>query len=404
MPRELKQDRALASLDGTTRSTRPPAPPPSQPQRPGAATPRARSSEPSWFGALDPAAAPPLDRPRASRALPLSLLLAAVLLAIVVPSTALRVLLPLALALAAGALVLRARRGALPAGPLPRRRGLELDGVKLVFRSIAAPRDAVASSRQRARESGAPSRRTSVEPPPVVQSVLELAAAFGVTLLATPRRDKLVALISSAAGTFHVGAAFDAGARRAFAPLLDRATIVVNEEAGLEAIGPDGEPLLVAPDELASLLDALVEHSPTCLDRFVLTDARGAELSLDGRILCAGERKVDLGSPLEWKPIVFQESFGPAVTVYQGTWIRQGGTELVLVCLLPSLGPALGEGLDVAALDRGALRDLRLTQASPEQPPPAEQRVAIERLFMVPVRSALDRAPRAAQQASRARA
>jgi len=34
--------------------------------------------------------------------------------------------------------------------------------------------------------------------------------------------------------------------------------------------------LLLAPEELASLLDALVEASPSCLDRFVLTDARGA--------------------------------------------------------------------------------------------------------------------------------
>ena len=33
-------------------------------------------------------------------------------------------------------------------------------------------------------------------------------------------------------------------------------------------------------------------------------------------------------------------------------------------------------------------------QAAPEQPPPPEQRVAIERLFMLPLRSALDRAPR----------
>jgi hypothetical protein len=44
-------------------------------------------------------------------------------------------------------------------------------------------------------------------------------------------------------------------------------------------------------------------------------------------------------------------------------------------------------------------------QATPEQPPPTEQRVAIDRHFMLPVRCALDRAPRAAQQQpNRARA
>jgi hypothetical protein len=42
-------------------------------------------------------------------------------------------------------------------------------------------------------------------------------------------------------------------------------------------------------------------------------------------------------------------------------------------------------------------------QASPEAPPPSEQRVAIDRLFMLPVRSALDRAPRASHQPNRAR-
>jgi hypothetical protein len=43
-------------------------------------------------------------------------------------------------------------------------------------------------------------------------------------------------------------------------------------------------------------------------------------------------------------------------------------------------------------------------QATPEAPPPAEQRVAIDRLFMLPVRSALDRAPRTSHHAAPARA
>jgi hypothetical protein len=33
-------------------------------------------------------------------------------------------------------------------------------------------------------------------------------------------------------------------------------------------------------------------------------------------------------------------------------------------------------------------------QSLPDVPPPREQRVAIERLFMLPLRQALDRAPR----------
>jgi hypothetical protein len=236
------------------------------------------------------------------------------------------------------------------------------------------------------------------------ETLLTLDAPFGVTLLASPRRDRLIALFSSGSGTFYLGSAFDAPARRAFAPLLDRCFTVVGDDAGMEAIGPDGEPLVLAPEELASLLDALVERSPACLDRLVLTDARGASITLDGRHLCVGDRAVDLNAPLEWKPIVFQEAFGQAIAVYQGTWIRQSSTELTLVSLLPALGPPPGADLDLGTLDRTVLRDLRLMQASPETPPPSEQRVAIDRLFMLPVRSALDRAPRASHQPNQARA
>jgi hypothetical protein len=268
-----------------------------------------------------------------------------------------------------------------PPPDAPSGRGIALSGERLAF----VPR----------RDPSAPTTE---------RDLLLLDAPFGVTLLASPRRDQLIALLSSAAGTFYLGAAFDASARRAFAPLLERCFTVVGDDVGMAAIGPDGEPLVLAPDELASLLDALLEASPSCLEGFVATDARGAPVTLDGRHLRVGERAVDLGAPLEWKPIVFQEAFGHAVAVYQGTWIRQSSTELTLVSLLPALGPAPGADIDLTAVDRGVLRDLRLMQASPESPPPNEQRVAIDRLFMLPVRSALDGAPRVTRDEHPARA
>ncbi|AUX41396.1 uncharacterized protein SOCE26_028080 [Sorangium cellulosum] len=227
-----------------------------------------------------------------------------------------------------------------------------------------------------------------------------------MTLLATPRRDRVVALLSSTAGITSIGAVVDGPSRRTFAALLDRASVVSSDEVGLEAIGPDGEPIALSPPALASLLDELTRRSPGCLDRFLLTDARGGMLGLDGRELRAGGRVFDLAAPLEWRAFVFQEALGQqAIAVYQGTWVRQGTSEVVLVCLLPAITPAL-DGMDGALgpLDRGALRDLRLMQGTPEDPPPAEQRVAVDRLLMVPIRSALDKAPRPAAQASRARA
>jgi hypothetical protein len=139
----------------------------------------------------------------------------------------------------------------------------------------------------------------------------------------------------------------------------------------------------------------------------VLSDARGAPLLVDGHELRIGERRFDLSLPLEWRAFVFQEPFGQAVAVYQATWIRQGAGEVVLVSLLPSLAPT-GSGeirsTGIAELDRAAIRDLRLMQATPDEPPPTEQRVAVDRLFMLPLRIALDKAPRPSQQPSRARA
>jgi hypothetical protein len=47
-----------------------------------------------------------------------------------------------------------------------------------------------------------------------------------------------------------------------------------------------------------------------------------------------------------------------------------------------------------AAAQISVARDLRLMEASPGEPPPRELRHAIDRVFMLPLRRALDRAPR----------
>ena len=331
---------------------------------------------PRWFEAIDPASAAPLEPRRRLWAAPL--FVTALVAVAVVRSLLVRALLPLALA-AAGILVLaRRRRPRAPAAVKPSRRGLSLAGDRIAFHT-----------------------RGQAAPLPV----LSTGAPFGVTLLAAPGRDRVVALLSGTAGAFYVGAAFDSSARRVHAPLLDQASIVGADEVGLAAIGPDGEPIALSPDALGALLDELARRAPGCLDRLFLTDARGAPLSLDGRELRAGERAFDLGAPLEWRAFVFQEALGQAVALYQGTWVRQGSSEVVLVCLLPAITPAPeGDGVSLASLDRSALRDLRLMQGAPEDPPPADQRVAVDRLVMLPIRSALDKAPRTAAQPPRARA
>jgi hypothetical protein len=329
-----------------------------------------------WFAAVDYRAVPAPPRRRNYGAV--LLVIVALMFVAVARGIVLRALLPVALAAAAIALVVRGRRRAAATRAAVRRRGLALDAQRLSFDDGLA-----------------------------AQTVLSTATPFGVTLLTTRLRDRVVAAVSSGSGTFYVGSNFDVAARRAHALLLVRASMTSVDEAGLEAVGPDGEPLDLAPADLAGLLEDLGSTAPGCLDRLVLSDARGAPLLVDGHELRIGERRFDLSAPLEWRAFVFQEPFGQAVAVYQATWIRQAAGEVVLVSLLPSLVPA-GSGeirsTGIADLDRAAIRDLRLMQATPDEPPPTEQRIAVDRLFMLPLRIALDKAPRPLHHPSRARA
>ena len=228
---------------------------------------------------------------------------------------------------------------------------------------------------------------------------------FGVTLLATPRRDCIVALLSSSAGMSSIRAGFDGPSRRTFAALLDHASVVGSDEVGLEAIGPDGEPIPLSPAALAASFQELTLRSPGCVDCFLLTDARGAALGLDSRELRAGGRVFDPTAPLEWRAFVFQEALGQAIAVYQGTWVRQGTNELSLVCLLPAD--------DAGARRAGGIARPARSGRAPRPPPdaghtgePAARRSARRHRSPAdgPDPFALDKAPRPAAQAPRARA
>jgi hypothetical protein len=233
----------------------------------------------------------------------------------------------------------------------------------------------------------------------LARTVLDRTKPFGATLLSTHRQERLVLLLTSEGGVFHVGTTVDAVSSPVLDRLLGRATTVAGEDAAFEAIGPDGAPVLLAPADFVAFVDALTEGDDACLDRLIVTDTRGAPVVLDEGELRVDTFAFDLTAPLEWRALVFQEPFGQVMTLYQGTWIRQNGSEVVLVSLLPSLGPILEvEPGEIAAMDRAVLRDLRLMQASAETPPPREQRHAIERLVMMPIRSSLDRAPRKSRQ------
>jgi len=179
-------------------------------------------------------------------------------------------------------------------------------------------------------------------------------------------------------------------------------TVLGGDDDALDATGPDGASVYLEPDDFRALVAALADRDSGCFERIVLSDQSGAPLLLDGGDLFVRDKHFDLKRPLEWRSILFQEPFGSVVTLYQGTWIRQGTAEVVMVSLLtPSFFEANGhdpERAGIPELDVMATRDQRLLQATASDPPPTDQRIAMDGLFVVPLRRALDQAPRAAAQ------
>jgi len=315
---------------------------------------------------------PELKLPRSLHRPAVGLLAAAALVAVAVGrGFVLRTMLPVALALVAIAILLGARarsrtaRAALP--PRPPLREIILREHTVAFANGGAE-----------------------------QPLIDLGGGFGTTLFTNRRRDRIVLAITSRTETLFVAACLDAD-KRARAALLARASVIDGDES-LDAIGPDGRPLELRVGELAALAESLSALEPGSSERIFLSDGRGRPLSLDPSTLRVGEQRFDLDAPIEWRGFIFQEPFGASITVYQATSIRQGGSSVVLVALVPSVSgdPSPPESLGIPELDRALLRDLRLTHAGPGEPPPAGQRFAIDRMFVLPMRAVLDRASRAA--------
>jgi hypothetical protein len=247
----------------------------------------------------------------------------------------------------------------------------------------------------------------------VQERLIDLSDSFGMTILADPIRNRLVLAVTVTGRAVYFSARVNPDERHAYRRLLSSASTVSDDDAVLDAMGPDGDPLELNLRDMSTLINTLLKSDGMALDRCFLSDTHGAPVVLDNHELHIGRKGFDLRAPLEWRAMLFQEPFGTVmavsdreptskppggVMVYQATWVRQGHSEAVLVSLIPSissvsvpLSPPAGEVPEVAS---AVLRDLRLMQASPEPPPPSELRVGIERMFMLRLRAALDRAPR----------
>lgn len=224
---------------------------------------------------------------------------------------------------------------------------------------------------------------------------------FGVTVLADHARRRALLAVTTVQHTRYIGV-------RAEGPLASRLLVDAATVADSDAFSVHAsvESSLSTEDAVA-LLDLIEARAPQALHRILLSGARGERIVLDGRELrvergateASSRRTFDLASPLEWRGYMFHETLGPVATIYQATWVRQGTFELVLVAPLAPEIARDGMRLDESADRTALLRDLRLMQSLPDEPPPNELRTAIERVFMLPLRQALDKAPRAARSA-----
>ena len=292
---------------------------------------------------------------------------------------------------------------AIPGASLWLRGGLALGVVAL----------AVVGLLVRPRPKRRPQRWVAVEPTRIVRldeaGETELATfdtPFGLTVLANQGRTRALLAFTSRDRTRYVRVRIhgteDAMAAR---ELLARASTVTEADV---LLGADDEGDALSAASAARLVEHVAARMSGALERCFLVDAHGMAVTLDGDELRLGDRVVDLRAPLEWRGFMFHESMGQMTTIYQATWLRQAATEAVLVSPLPSevtswmvgRAPRVQEAGTVAAdalVQRALVRDMRLMHSAPDVPPPRDQRVAIERLFMLPLRRALDRAPRAAR-------
>lgn len=205
--------------------------------------------------------------------------------------------------------------------------------------------------------------------------LLDWREPLGVTVLGNAERTRFVLALTSARTTRYLAVrVLDAGDAAEAPSLFDRAVTV--GDADLRA--DDAAALCAADGE--RLLATLARRAPGALDRVYLSDASGEPVVLDRSELRIGARRIDLSAPLEWRAFAFQELGAHAASVCQAMWMRQGEGEVVLVAPMADGAPSIQAGLG--------------------DPPPRELRRAVDRVFMAPLRRALERAPRVTRSPS----
>lgn len=220
-------------------------------------------------------------------------------------------------------------------------------------------------------------------------------APFGVTLLASYGRPTALLAFTTPTQTRYVPTRID-DRNETDDELLAKIAVL----ADLDLVDGVAHDAALTSAAAASILRHVEGRDKDALGRVFLSDGKGVPISLDRATLAIGDRSFDLTSSVEWRPLMFHESTGQAAALYQATWIKQAGSEVVLVAPMPaSIVPRESNAHREASgkLGRALTRDLRLLQAPAESPPSRDVRVAIDRPFMMAVRRVLDDAPLAAR-------
>jgi hypothetical protein len=216
-------------------------------------------------------------------------------------------------------------------------------------------------------------------------------APFGVALLASYGRPHALLAFTTPTQTRYIPTRIDERTEQDD-ELFARIAVLADLDL-IDGIAHDA----ALPSALAASLVRCVEKKDAAsLGRVYLSDGRGLPIALDRATLSVGEKTFDLTSDIEWRALMFHESTGQAAALYQATWVRQSGKEVVLVAPMPaSIVPREPNAHKEASgrLGRALTRELKLLQAPAESPPAREVRVAIDRPFMMAVRRALDEAP-----------
>jgi hypothetical protein len=225
--------------------------------------------------------------------------------------------------------------------------------------------------------------------------IVRFNAPFGVTMLASYGRPHALLAFTTPTETRYIPTRID-GRSEADDALFAGISVL----ADLDLVDDVTHSAALGPSDAAAVVRHAEEHDRAALGRIYLSDGRGAPIQLDRATLSVATRSFDLTSHLEWRPLMFHESTGQAAALYQATWIRQRGAEVVLVAPMPaSIVPLEPNARQEATgrLGRALTRDLRLLQSPAEPPPSRDVRVAIDRPFMMAVRRALDEAPLASR-------